>query len=313
MDDVVVDHARVLEDDRPDRRLAPPLPRASGPACRGARSVSSVSAQVGSAPSRRSSAGKRETRRRRRRSAGCSGSAPSSSQRAARSRRGSASSSRPSHSRDVSSRSRSRSICVCELVLRARAPPPSSSSTRLPASRRRGLLGLDLVASALGVARARMPLAERARRAGARSPGDEAAELLLDRLGLPDQHLEDAVLGPLRVDEVVAAHLGARAGACGRCGRCAAPCGRVPGHVEVEQVRAVGLEVQALAGGVGGDQDAQRVLRRVGVERALDLLARRRRPSPPWKVAMRSSAAVGRRRSPLGAAARGSAWCRRTR
>ncbi len=35
----------------------------------------------------------------------------------------------------------------------------------------------------------------------------------------------------------------------------------------------MGLEVQALAGGVGGEQDAQRVFRRVGVEAALDLLA----------------------------------------
>ena len=32
------------------------------------------------------------------------------------------------------------------------------------------------------------------------------------------------------------------------------------------------LEVQALAGRIGGEQDAQRVLRRVGVEPALDFL-----------------------------------------
>jgi HB1, ASXL, restriction endonuclease HTH domain len=48
---------------------------------------------------------------------------------------------------------------------------------------------------------------------------------------------------------------------------------RVPGQVEMEEVRAMRLEVQALAGRVRGEQDAQRVLRGVGVEPALDLLA----------------------------------------
>jgi hypothetical protein len=48
---------------------------------------------------------------------------------------------------------------------------------------------------------------------------------------------------------------------------------RVPGQVEMEEVRAVRLEVQALAGRIRGEQDAQRVLRGVGVEPALDLLA----------------------------------------
>ena len=45
----------------------------------------------------------------------------------------------------------------------------------------------------------------------------------------------------------------------------------------MEQVPAVGLQVQAFAGRVGGDQDADRVLARVGVEGPLDLLAFRRR------------------------------------
>ena len=49
----------------------------------------------------------------------------------------------------------------------------------------------------------------------------------------------------------------------------------VPRQVEVEEVGAVRLEVQALPGGVGGDEDAQRILGRVGVEPPLDLLAPR--------------------------------------
>ena len=48
----------------------------------------------------------------------------------------------------------------------------------------------------------------------------------------------------------------------------------VPGQVEVEQVRAVGLEVEALAGGVGGDQDAERMLRGSALKRRLISLRR---------------------------------------
>ena len=103
----------------------------------------------------------------------------------------------------------------------------------------------------------------------------EAAELLLDRLGLPDEHLEDAVLDALRQDEVVAADLVGRLELAVDAAVALLDAAGVPGQVEVEQVGAVGLEVQALAGGVGGEQDAQRILRRVGVEPALDLLAPR--------------------------------------
>ena len=103
----------------------------------------------------------------------------------------------------------------------------------------------------------------------------EAAELLLDGLGLPDEHLEHAVLDALRQDEVVAADLGGRLELAVDAAVALLDAAGVPGQVEVEEVRAVRLEVQALARGVGGEEDAQRVLRRVGVEAALDLLAPR--------------------------------------
>ena len=48
----------------------------------------------------------------------------------------------------------------------------------------------------------------------------------------------------------------------------------VPGDVEVEEVGAVVLEVDALAGRVGRDEDAERVVGRLGVERGLQLFAR---------------------------------------
>jgi hypothetical protein len=48
---------------------------------------------------------------------------------------------------------------------------------------------------------------------------------------------------------------------------------RVPWQVEVEEVRAMGLEIQALTGGIRGNQDPQRILRWIGVEPPLDVLA----------------------------------------
>jgi hypothetical protein len=48
---------------------------------------------------------------------------------------------------------------------------------------------------------------------------------------------------------------------------------RVPGHVEVEEVSAEALEVHALAGGVGGEENADGMLVRLAVEGPLDLLA----------------------------------------
>jgi hypothetical protein len=41
----------------------------------------------------------------------------------------------------------------------------------------------------------------------------------------------------------------------------------------MEQVGAIILEIESLAGGVGRDRDAQRVVRGVGVEGLLDFLA----------------------------------------
>ena len=70
VDDVLVHRAGVVEDDRPDRRLPPPFPGLLV-ALAGGRSVSIVSAQVGSAPWRWSRAGNSK------RSMGLSQSSPS--------------------------------------------------------------------------------------------------------------------------------------------------------------------------------------------------------------------------------------------
>ena len=101
----------------------------------------------------------------------------------------------------------------------------------------------------------------------------QAAELALDGLGLAHEHLEHPVLDPLGQHEVVAAHLGRRLQLAVDAAVALLDAAGVPRQVEVEEVGAVGLEVQALAGGVGGEQDAQGVDGGVGVEPALDLLA----------------------------------------
>ena len=103
----------------------------------------------------------------------------------------------------------------------------------------------------------------------------QAAEFPPNRLRLLDQHLQDPVLVALRQLEVMATHL---------VGRLKLPVdppvalldsAGVPGKVEVEEIGAVGLEVQSLAGRVRGQQDSERIPGRRGVEAALDLLAAR--------------------------------------
>ena len=103
----------------------------------------------------------------------------------------------------------------------------------------------------------------------------EAPELALDGLGPLDQHVQNTVLGSLRKHEVVAAHLRRRLQLVVDTSVPLLDASGVPGEVEVEEIGAVGLEVEALAGGVGGDQDAQGVAGQVGVEAALELLSLR--------------------------------------
>ena len=81
------------------------------------------------------------------------------------------------------------------------------------------------------------------------------------------------VLGSLRVDEVVAANFLLPLQGSVHAAVALFQAGRVPRHVEVEDVRAVALQVHALASGVGGQQNTHRILLRRPVERALNLLA----------------------------------------
>ena len=84
----------------------------------------------------------------------------------------------------------------------------------------------------------------------------QAAELALDGLGLTDEHLQHPVLDALRQHEVVATHLRRRLQLAVDAAVALLDAARVPRQIEVEQVGAVGLEVQSLARRVGGQQDA---------------------------------------------------------
>ena len=88
----------------------------------------------------------------------------------------------------------------------------------------------------------------------------EATELLLDGLSLPDEDLEDAVFDPLRQREVVTADFVGWLELAVDAAVTLLDTARIPRQVKVEEVRAVRLEVQPLAGGIGRKQDTQGIL-----------------------------------------------------
>ena len=104
--------------------------------------------------------------------------------------------------------------------------------------------------------------------------GAERAELARDDVDLAHEGLEHAVLGALGIDEVVAAHLRLGLERAVDAAVALLEARGVPRQIEVEEVGAAGLEVDALARGVGGHEDAQRLFVEGRVEAALHLLAR---------------------------------------
>src|SRR5271157_3758945 len=101
----------------------------------------------------------------------------------------------------------------------------------------------------------------------------KASQLLLDGLGLSCQHFQDPVLLAVGVDEVVAVDLFVRLEFAVDPTVALFQAAGVPGHVEVEQVPAVGLEIQTLPRGIRSDQNAYRILPWIRGERTFDLLA----------------------------------------
>ena len=88
------------------------------------------------------------------------------------------------------------------------------------------------------------------------------AKLLADALGLADERLQDDVLGALLVDEVAAPDLRRRLQLAVDAAVALFEPRRIPGQIDVDEVVAAHLEVDAFARGVGADQDTQRIRRR---------------------------------------------------
>ena len=93
-----------------------------------------------------------------------------------------------------------------------------------------------------------------------------------DGLGLSDKDLKYTVFNTLGEDKVVATDHVSRLQLAVDAAVALLDAARVPRQIEVEEVRTVSLEIEAFAGGIGGEQDAQRVLCWIGVEPTLNLL-----------------------------------------
>ena len=268
---VVAEHARILEDHRPDRRLAAPVGQLLvAPARRTERVQRRRPARIG--PPRagrepgRSRSPSGHSRRRRR-------FAPAAPHRAAPGRRTTYRGTIPPRIRPTAGTARADRGTVPPAPRgrpAGRAPP--RALLRCSAGGPRPGPRASISRFSRSASRWRMP---------PRSPPfhvvvdhlRQAAQLALDGLCLADEHLQHPVLDPLRQHEVVAANLRRRLQLAVDASVALFDAAGVPRQIEVEQIGAVRLEVQSLAGRVGGQQDAERIGGRVGDETPLDLLA----------------------------------------
>ena len=139
----------------------------------------------------------------------------------------------------------------------------------------------------------------------------KTAQLPLDDFGLANQGGQDAVLRSLLVEEVMAENFIVRLQLAVDAAVALLHAAGIPGNVEVEQVPAMGLQVQALAGGVRGDENSQRMLGGLTVKGLLDGFS-----LIDWRGAViDGDALVGAIRILDGArqvAGADSVWCHRT-
>src|SRR5262249_8769467 len=101
----------------------------------------------------------------------------------------------------------------------------------------------------------------------------ETAELLSDRLGFLDERLQDAVLWPLRVDEIVAEYLGLVLEFSVDAAISLLHAAWIPRHIEVKEVPAMRLKIQAFACRVRGNKNAHWMATGVRIECLLDLFS----------------------------------------
>ena len=100
---------------------------------------------------------------------------------------------------------------------------------------------------------------------------------------------KDPVLGALRIDEIAAGDDVRRLQLAVDAAVALLQPRWIPRQVEMDEVVAAGLEVDAFARGVGAEQDAKRLLRPGSALKASFTCSRRSCPVMPVKVAMRSS------------------------
>ena len=100
----------------------------------------------------------------------------------------------------------------------------------------------------------------------------DAAEFLADAFGLLDQNFENAVFGPLRVNEIAAEHFAGRLQLAVDAAVALVEAAGVPGQIEVKQIEAVALQVEPFPRSVRSDKNAQRMILRLDVEGVLDVL-----------------------------------------
>ena len=101
----------------------------------------------------------------------------------------------------------------------------------------------------------------------------KAAEFLPNRFGFANEYLENSIFWSLFVDEIVAKDivLWLKLSIDSPISLFH-PTG-VPGYVKMKKIMAIGLEIETFAGRIGGNQNAKRMLFRIGIERLFDFLA----------------------------------------
>ena len=94
-----------------------------------------------------------------------------------------------------------------------------------------------------------------------------------DHFGLAHERIEHNVGFALLVAEVAAEDLLGRLQLAVDAAVALLQARRIPRQIEMNEIGAVGLQVDAFARRIGADEDAQRLLVRIGIEGALHLLA----------------------------------------
>ena len=98
------------------------------------------------------------------------------------------------------------------------------------------------------------------------------SELLANALRLADEGLQDDILGALLIDEIAAPDLRRWLQFSADAAVALFEPRRVPRQIDMDEVVTLHLKVDAFARGVGADQDAQRLVRRIGIEPALGVV-----------------------------------------